>query len=204
MKISPAEYSLCQIRRSEVSRYCAYKRHPGVAALCRKPTRRHRGVPRDAAHPRHGTGVGAGNARPHHGDGRSDRMRCSIVGRPDAAASASPFGAHRLRLRESGSRILHPSRRIGHGASAIADDLPRDALNAPRHFGGDRDAEKVVGNIRRGSAPLTIRWATRCARVLVFPEPAPAMTRSGGPGAAFFSPPPCSTACRCSRLRLSR
>src|SRR5690606_1301992 len=30
-----------------------------------------------------------------------------------------------------------------------------------------------------GSAPLTIRCATRCARVLVLPDPAPAMTSSG-------------------------
>src|SRR5438067_8027917 len=37
--------------------------------------------------------------------------------------------------------------------------------------------ENVISRIRRGSAPLTIRWATRCARVLVLPEPAPAMTR---------------------------
>ena len=29
-----------------------------------------------------------------------------------------------------------PSQRIGHGPGAVADDLPRDALNAPGHFGG--------------------------------------------------------------------
>ena len=29
-----------------------------------------------------------------------------------------------------------PSQRIGHGRGAVADDLPRDALNAPGHFGG--------------------------------------------------------------------
>src|SRR5664279_3793256 len=39
--------------------------------------------------------------------------------------------------------------------------------------------ENVINRIRRGSAPWTIRWATRWARVLVFPEPAPAMTSSG-------------------------
>ena len=33
--------------------------------------------------------------------------------------------------------------------------------------------------MRRGSAPLTIRCATRWASVLVLPEPAPAMTSSG-------------------------
>ncbi len=40
--------------------------------------------------------------------------------------------------------------------------------------------ENVISRIRRGSAPLTIRWATRWARVLVLPDPAPAMTSSGG------------------------
>ena len=39
--------------------------------------------------------------------------------------------------------------------------------------------EKVISRMRRGSAPLTIRCATRCASVLVLPEPAPAMTSSG-------------------------
>src|SRR6516225_3734035 len=29
-----------------------------------------------------------------------------------------------------------PGQRIGHGPGAVADDLPRDALNAPGHFGG--------------------------------------------------------------------
>src|SRR5271163_4888892 len=64
--------------------------------------------------------------------------------------------------------------------------------------------EKVISRIRRGLALLTIRWATRCASVLVFPDPAPAMTRSGVPGAAFLSSTPCSTARRCSGLRVSR
>ncbi len=39
--------------------------------------------------------------------------------------------------------------------------------------------EKVISRMRRGSTPLTIRWATRWASVLVFPDPAPAMTSSG-------------------------
>ena len=29
-----------------------------------------------------------------------------------------------------------PGQRVGHGPGAVADDLPRDALNAPGHFGG--------------------------------------------------------------------
>ena len=43
---------------------------------------------------------------------------------------------------------------------------------------------KVSSRMRLGSAPRRIRWATRCASVLVLPEPAPAMIRSGRPGAA--------------------
>ena len=39
--------------------------------------------------------------------------------------------------------------------------------------------EKVINRMRRGSAPARIRWATRCASVLVLPVPAPAMTSSG-------------------------
>jgi hypothetical protein len=62
--------------------------------------------------------------------------------------------------------------------------------------------ENVINRMRRGSAPWTIRWATRWARVLVFPDPAPAMTSSGG--AASPSAAPCSTARRCSGLRVSR
>ena len=62
--------------------------------------------------------------------------------------------------------------------------------------------ENVIKRMRRGSAPPTIRWATRCANVLVLPDPAPAITRSGadGPSPAV----PCSTARRCSGLRPSR
>ena len=47
--------------------------------------------------------------------------------------------------------------------------------------------EKVSSRMRRGSAPLTIRCATRCASVLVLPVPAPAMISSGRRR-------PCSTA----------
>ena len=39
--------------------------------------------------------------------------------------------------------------------------------------------EKVSSRMRRGSMPLTMRCATRCAKVLVLPEPAPAMISSG-------------------------
>ena len=38
---------------------------------------------------------------------------------------------------------------------------------------------KVRSRMRLGSAPRTMRWATRCASVVVLPVPAPAMIRSG-------------------------
>ena len=52
------------------------------------------------------------------------------------------------------------------------------------------------------SAPETMRCATRLASVLVLPEPAPAMMRSGG--ASSSAAQPCSTARRCSVLSLAR
>src|SRR3954463_13374623 len=54
--------------------------------------------------------------------------------------------------------------------------------------------------MRCGSAPLRIRVATRCASVLVLPEPAPAMTSSGRVSPAV-SPVPCTAASRCCGLR---
>jgi len=60
--------------------------------------------------------------------------------------------------------------------------------------------ENVINRMRRGSAPLTIRCATRCASVLVLPEPAPAIT-SRGPA---IWPSPCSTARRCWSFSLAR
>ena len=44
--------------------------------------------------------------------------------------------------------------------------------------------ENVKSRMRCGSAPSRTRRATRCASVLVFPEPAPAMIASGGAGRA--------------------
>jgi hypothetical protein len=58
--------------------------------------------------------------------------------------------------------------------------------------------EKVSSRMRCGSAPFTTRWATRCASVLVLPEPAPAITTSGAGAPA--SPTPCSTAARWASL----
>ncbi len=39
--------------------------------------------------------------------------------------------------------------------------------------------ENVISRMRRGSAPQTMRWATRWASVLVLPDPAPAITSNG-------------------------
>jgi hypothetical protein len=58
--------------------------------------------------------------------------------------------------------------------------------------GGQLEEPDSLGD-RRGSAPLRMRCATRCARVLVLPDPAPAITKSGPPKAQFPSETPCST-----------
>src|SRR5437016_11404927 len=76
-------------------------------------------------------------------------------------------------------------KRIGHDTGVIADHPARDSLDAPRHLGGGPTREGHQQDFA-GSAPLTIKWATRCARVLVLPDPAPAMTSSGVPDAASF------------------
>lgn len=83
----------------------------------------------------------------------------------------------------------------------IAQDARADAVESPRlcqrfgGMGGAHDAlgdaghrrvrsdaarrEKVISRMRRGSAPFFSRRATRCAKVLVLPDPAPAMIKSG-------------------------
>src|SRR6516162_2311271 len=94
-----------------------------------------------------------------------------------------------------------PGQRFGHNAGAAAHNLSCDALHAPGHLGRGA-ARKGHQQDPAGIGP--IRWATRWATVLVFPEPAPAMTRRAVPGTAFFFRTPCSTARRCSRLRVSR
>ena len=64
--------------------------------------------------------------------------------------------------------------------------------------------ENVISRMRCGSAPLTMRWATRWASVFVLPDPAPAMTSSGAADSHLPSRTPCSTARRCSGLSFSR
>jgi hypothetical protein len=106
-------------------------------------------------------------------------------------------------LRPNAVERASPSQGIGHNTGLFAQCLPRNPLNSLCHL-GCRSPRKRHSRIRRGSAPLTMRWATRCARVLVLPEPAPARTKSGPPEAQFPSETPCSTARRCSALSVSR
>ena len=56
--------------------------------------------------------------------------------------------------------------------------------------------EKVISRMRRGSAPLTSRCATRCASVEVLPDPAPAITSSGGGIAPGAIPKAAAARCR--------
>jgi hypothetical protein len=70
--------------------------------------------------------------------------------------------------------------------------LAIEAVFTRRAISPEARRVKVISRIRRGSAPLTIRCATRWASVLVFPDPAPAMTRSaplGKPGQVGLAPP---------------
>jgi hypothetical protein len=96
-----------------------------------------------------------------------------------------------------------PGQRIGHDPGAVADDLPRDALNAPGHFGGGA-TRKGHQQYSTGISTVDDQMGDPVCQGVGLPEPAPAMTRSGGPGAAFFAFTACSTARRRSRLRLSR
>jgi predicted N-acetyltransferase YhbS len=57
---------------------------------------------------------------------------------------------------------------------------------------------------RRGVARAMCVHSLERARGRGLPDPAPAMTSSGVPGAAWFSRTPCSTARRCSGLSFSR
>ena len=71
-----------------------------------------------------------------------------------------------------------PGEAGGQGGGLVAEDCAGDALDAALHL--DRGASgEGHSRMRRGSAPWRIRWATRCASVLVLPVPAPAMTSSG-------------------------
>ena len=79
-----------------------------------------------------------------------------------------------------------PGQRIGHDAG-VRPSTWAQMRSTRRAISAAARREKVISRMRRGSAPLTIRCATRCASVLVLPDPAPAMTRSG-PAGAHASP----------------
>ena len=102
------------------------------------------------------------------GEGRIEADLLGVLAqqpRADAVEGARPRRAHRSRRRPCAQ---HLRRRCARRAGVISAAARR---------------EKVISRMRRGSAPLTIRCATRCASVLVLPEPAPAMTSSGPPRA---------------------
>src|SRR5436190_22446153 len=64
---------------------------------------------------------------------------------------------------------------------------------------------KVSRRIRSGRTPRKIKCATRCAKVVVLPVPAPAMIRRGpGMSVSGLSPRPYSTAARWAQLRLRK
>ena len=74
-----------------------------------------------------------------------------------------------------------PGQRVRHDGG-IRPQRPAQQMRSTRRvISAAARRENVISRMRRGSAPLTIRWATRCASVLVLPEPAPAMTSSGAP-----------------------
>ena len=61
---------------------------------------------------------------------------------------------------------------------------------------------KVSNKIHSGRVPVTIKCATRCANVFVFPVPAPAMTSSGPKNPVAPAPErPYSTAARWATFR---
>ena len=66
-------------------------------------------------------------------------------------------------------------------AAAGCPAAPRSRRCAPRGASSRRrrGARRSAAGCGAGSTPLTTRCATRCASVLVLPEPAPAMTSSG-------------------------
>ncbi len=87
-------------------------------------------------------------------------------------------------------------------ASVTIDALPPAScaairLDAARHLGSGPAREGQQQNPARIGA-VEDGWATRCASVLVLPEPAPAITSNGPPG----SPTPCSDGPALFRIQL--
>ena len=68
---------------------------------------------------------------------------------------------------------------------ALAPSTLAQMLSTRRLISDAARREKVISRMRRGSTPLTIKLATRWAKVLVLPDPAPAMTSSGATDRRF-------------------
>lgn len=70
------------------------------------------------------------------------------------------------------------------GAAPSSFMTRRSTLATRRSISWAARRENVSISRRWGSAPCRIRCATRCARVLVLPDPAPAITSRADAGAA--------------------
>ena len=98
---------------------------------------------------------------------------------------------------EGTDQVSRAGARVAPKAAAMMRSARRSISAAARR-------EKVSSRMRPGSAPLTVKCATQCAKVWVLPEPAPAMTSNGPAMFAPFVATPCSTARRCSGFKVSR
>ena len=96
--------------------------------------------------------------------------------------------------------IIAPVERVRHDPGVVAHHLARDPLDPLLVIAAAPRKRHQQDPARVGT--LDDQMGDPMARVLVFPDPAPAMTRSGG--AANPPAAPCSTARRCSGLRVSR
>jgi hypothetical protein len=107
-------------------------------------------------------------------------------------------------------RALHEALQLGRHQRFDVEPNHRSAAAAPararplrmrstrRVISAAARREKVRSMMRRGSAPFSIRNATRCASVEVLPEPAPAM--KAGHGARSYAAPIDRAGCRGTSL----
>jgi hypothetical protein len=110
-------------------------------------------------------------------------------------------------------RVLEPVFRAGETYPLPRDISRADAFAYWRASGSEVFVAEDGANCgyivaanasRRGVARAMCVHSLERARGRGLPDPAPAMTSSGVPGAAWFSRTPCSTARRCSGLSFSR
>lgn len=96
-------------------------------------------------------------------------------------AGSKPMGAAYSRSRRAPIPWYVPAQvRASVIALALSPRRRRAIRSSRRVISEAARREKVIRSMRRGGAAPLIRWATRRVRVLVFPEPAPAMMRRGG------------------------